>query len=93
MKKLFVLFLAIIFIGCSNPLNVRVDDPKALQSVEAIMSTLPAETAKEFKKEYKDVLILGVVANGEVAIIDRYLKKYEYLTLGDLLDVVQKKNQ
>ena len=92
MKKLFILFIAMTFVGCTNHLNVKVDDPKAKESLEVIMYTLPTETGIEFKNEYKDVLILSTIkSKGEVVIIDRYLKKYKHLTLGDLLEAVQKK--
>jgi len=91
---LFLLLITISLLGCSNPKEVLVNDENAKENVDKIKAGLDFPTAEKFEKAYKDVLLFDALGeNGDFIIINVYSKKFEYLTLGDILDKVNSEKE
>ncbi len=89
---LFAICLSVL--GCTNPKKVFVNGANAKENVEKIKTELDSTTAYKFEEAYKYVLMMDAVGKkGDLQIIMDYSKKYEYLTLGDILDKVNSEEE
>ena len=88
-KFIYQCIILIILIGlnsCTDPKNVKVDNKDASKYVNIIASELDSAAAEEFKSDYRMVLALAEYGSvGKMKIIFLYSKKYEDLTLRDLI--------
>ncbi|WP_282073198.1 hypothetical protein [Polaribacter atrinae] len=91
MKKLVLILFTIIIYSCSNPKTIKVNSEEAHRYVEEICMELDSVTASKFKEEYKRVLKISTVSRGKAVIIEKYSIQYRFLTLGDILNNIDKK--
>lgn len=86
-KYLTIIFGIFILFSCTNPKEVLVKDKDSRKYVNEIKSGLDSKTAIKFEENYKQVLMWGELGEkGRAAIAKNYGERYEFLTLGYLLN-------
>jgi len=91
MKRYMLILILLFLASCTNHLEVKVSDPDAQKSVDAIKETLDDKTSEEFTDAYFWFLVLeNSGKKGVQTIIMTYQKKSEDVTLGDILKRAKK---
>ena len=85
--KYLGVFIFLFLVSCTNNMKVKVSDENALKYVDKICEKLDSTQCKNFKTNFKNVLMLGEYGTeARVFIISHFGKKYENLTLEDILN-------
>ena len=87
------IFLVVVFTGCTNGYETRVADPNSFSAMEKLKSELDSSKAKSFHYFYKEILILREDSRGNMAIPAIYGKRFSDVTLGDLLERVESREE
>lgn len=87
MKKIFCLFIVIALFSCKSDLDKKVNAKDALDCINRICEELDNNTCNKLHADFKTVLIYHEYGDrGSAAIIQKYSKTFNDLTIRDLLN-------
>ena len=82
-----------VFTSCTDPQNINISDDDASPYIKELATELDSATFQELDEEYRNLhLIYALKPNAaEAWAIKVYGKKFEHLTIGDLLRNIEKR--